>query len=133
MPACNPYEASTVLLYPTVLVLPPFHQWQANLRISGIHEIKTIPCVPASHPFIERLFGIIRREYLDHLLFWNESGLERKLDAFKDYYNGSQIHQSLNRQTPEEVAGKNPPPSLDPKYFVWRAHFQGLFQKPIAG
>jgi hypothetical protein len=55
-----------------------FHQWQANLRILGIHEVKRIPNVPVSHPFIERLIGTIRREYLDQLLFWNESDLERK-------------------------------------------------------
>ena len=29
-----------------------FHQWQANLRILGIHEVKTIPNVPVSHPFL---------------------------------------------------------------------------------
>ena len=109
-----------------------FHQWQANLRILGIQEIKTIPCVPVSHPFIERLIGTIRREYLDHLLFWNESDLERKLDTFKDYYNGSRIHQGLNLQTPEEVAGKAPSPPANPKHFVWQSHCQGLFQTPIA-
>jgi len=109
-----------------------FHQWQANLRILGIHEVKTIPCVPVSHPFIERLIGTIRREYLDRLLFWNESDLERKLDAFKEYYNGSRIHQSLNQQTPKEAAGKDPPPKANPKHFVWRSHCQGLFQTPMA-
>ena len=46
-----------------------FHQWQANLRILGIHEVKTLPYVPVSHPVIERLIGTIRREYLDHMLF----------------------------------------------------------------
>ncbi|MCA9422312.1 MAG: transposase [Nitrospira sp.] len=39
-----------------------FHQWQANLRILGLQEIKTIPCGPVSHPFIERLIGTISRE-----------------------------------------------------------------------
>ncbi len=73
-----------------------FHQWQANLRILGSHEVKSIPNVPVSHPFIERLIGTIRREYLDRLLFWNELDLKRKLDAFKVYYNDSRIHQSLN-------------------------------------
>ena len=37
-----------------------FHRWRANLRILGIEEIKTIPYVPISHPFIERLIGTIR-------------------------------------------------------------------------
>lgn len=109
-----------------------FHQWQANLRILGIHEVKSIPNVPVSHPFIERLIGTIRREYLDHMLFWNESDLERKLDAFKEYYNDSRIHQSLQQQTPEEVAGKPPPLPADPNNFVWQSHCQGLFQTPRA-
>src|SRR5215467_2857897 len=41
-----------------------FHQWEANLRILGVTEIKSVPLVPLSHPFIERLIGTIRREYL---------------------------------------------------------------------
>src|SRR5216684_4320906 len=42
-----------------------FEQWQANLRILEVTEIKTVPYVPLSHPFVERLVGTIRREYLD--------------------------------------------------------------------
>src|SRR5437016_8012191 len=34
-----------------------FHQWEANLRILGVKEVKTVPYVPWSHPFIERLIG----------------------------------------------------------------------------
>jgi len=34
-----------------------FHQWQANLRVLEVAEIKTVPYVPLSHPFIERLIG----------------------------------------------------------------------------
>ena len=47
-----------------------FHQWQANLRILDVKEIKTVPYVPLSHPFVERLIGTIRRECLDRTLFW---------------------------------------------------------------
>ena len=46
-----------------------FHQWQANLRILEVTEIKSVPYVPLSHPFVERLIGTVRREYLDHILF----------------------------------------------------------------
>jgi hypothetical protein len=42
-----------------------FHQWEANLRILSVREIKTVPYVPWSQPFIERLIGTIRRECLD--------------------------------------------------------------------
>ena len=56
-----------------------FHQWQANLRILEVTEIKTVPYVPLSHPFVERLIGTIRRELLDRTLFWTVSDLEAKL------------------------------------------------------
>ena len=49
-----------------------FHRWRANLRVLDIKEIKTIPFIPISHPFVERLVGTIRREYIDQLFFWNE-------------------------------------------------------------
>jgi transposase InsO family protein len=39
-----------------------FHQWEANLRVLEVTEIKTVPYVPLSHPFVERLIGTIRRE-----------------------------------------------------------------------
>jgi hypothetical protein len=34
-----------------------FHQREANLRILEVTEIKTVPGVPLSHPFVERLIG----------------------------------------------------------------------------
>ena len=32
-----------------------FHRWQANLRVLEVTGIKSIPYVPLSHPFVERL------------------------------------------------------------------------------
>ncbi len=34
-----------------------FERWQANLRILEVTEIKTVPYVPWSHPFVERLIA----------------------------------------------------------------------------
>ena len=81
-----------------------YHQWQAYLRILNVEEIKSIPYTPTSHPFIERLIGTIRREYLDQLFFWNTQDLERKLAHFAQYYNQDRTHQSLNGITPESVS-----------------------------
>jgi putative transposase len=53
-----------------------FQQWQANLRVLEISEIKTSPYVPLSHPFLERLIGTGRRDYLDRILFWSTADLE---------------------------------------------------------
>src|SRR5438876_2543379 len=37
------------------------HRWKANLRILEVDEVKTVPHVPLSHPFVERLIGTMRR------------------------------------------------------------------------
>jgi putative transposase len=106
-----------------------FHQWQANLRVLGVTEIKTVPYVPISHPFVERLIGTIRREYLDHSLFWNAVDLESKLVEFKDYYNRHRTHSGLSGKTPEEPPSDN---CASLKSFAWRGHCSGLFHTPIA-
>lgn len=61
-----------------------FHRWKANLRILDVTEVKTVLHVPLSHPFVERLIGTVRREFLDHVPFWGVADLERKLLQFRD-------------------------------------------------
>jgi putative transposase len=56
-----------------------FHRWKANLPVLEVEEIKSLPYVPMSHPFVERLIGSIRRELLDQTLFWTATDLEDKL------------------------------------------------------
>jgi putative transposase len=106
-----------------------FHQWQANLRVLGVTEIKTVPYVPISHPFVERLIGTIRHEYLDHAFFWNAIDLESKLVEFKDYYNRHRTHSGLSGKTPEVPPSDN---CASLKSFAWRGHCCGLFHTPIA-
>ena len=60
-----------------------FSQWQRNLRILDVQEIKSVPYAPLSHPFVERLIGTIRRECLDRTLFWTTADLEMKLLDFQ--------------------------------------------------
>jgi len=106
-----------------------YHRWQANLRILNIDEIKSIPYTPCSHPFVERLIGTIRREFLDQTLFWNAADLEKKLADFRDYYNRHRTHSALGADTPA-VSGVNLPASLT--NFCWDTHCRGLFQLPVA-
>ena len=84
------------------------HRWTADLRILEIDEIKTVPHVPRSHPFVERLIGTTRREFLDHVLFWNARDLERKLADFQAYYN------EVRSQDGRGVAGSGRPRWRDP-------------------
>jgi transposase InsO family protein len=106
-----------------------FHQWEANLRILGVTEIKTVPYVPWSHPFVERLIGTIRRECLDRLVFWTATDLEMKLIAFRDYYNGYRSHAGLEGETPV-VTAESRGASL--KSYRWRSHCRELYQTPMA-
>ena len=71
-------------------------------------KIKTVPYVPLSHPFVERLIGTIRRECLDRTLFWTAADLEMKLLEFQGYYNGHRAHAGLEGRTPEprQAAGR---------------------------
>jgi len=62
-------------------------QWQANLRIWEVTEIKTAPYAPLSRPFEERLIGRFGRELLDRTLFLNTANLETKLIGFQHFYN----------------------------------------------
>ena len=102
-----------------------FHRWQANLRILDLETVQTVPQVPWSHPFIERLIGTIRREYLDRLFFWTSDDLERKLELFKSFYNAARMHQGLSGDTPgEKAAGL--------ENYRWQSHCHGLFELPIA-
>src|SRR6267143_6111495 len=108
-----------------------FHQWQAHLRILDVKEVKTVPYVPLSHPFVERLIGTIRRECLDGTLFQTIADLEEKLLDFQRYYNGHRTHTGLNGRTPE--------PSTDTgcarasvSSYRWQPHCRGLYQTPMA-
>jgi putative transposase len=109
-----------------------FQRWQANLRILDVETVQTVPRVPWSHPFIERLIGTIRREYLDRLFFWTVDDLERKLELFKNYYNGPRVHQGLSGHTPEEKAGGPTPRAAGLENYRWHSHCHGLFELPIA-
>jgi len=109
-----------------------FHRWQANLRILGVETVQTVPQVPWSHPFIERLIGTIRREYLDRLFFWTADDLERKLDLFKNYYNAARVHQGLSGDTPREKAEDPTPQLAGLENYRWQSHCHGLFELPIA-
>ena len=111
-----------------------FYRWEANLRILEIDELKSVPGIPTSHPFIERVIGTIRREYLDQLIFFGVGDLQKKLDHFQAYYNEDRVHSSLGTKTPRRMTEKNSTDrniiSLD--QYRWEPRCNGLYQLPVA-
>ena len=105
---------------------------EANLRILEINELKTVPHAPWSHPFVERLIGTMRREFLDHVLFWNAGDLERKLADFRAYYNAARSHASLEGHTPLTFAGEHTVARAELNNVRWVSDCRDPVRLPVA-
>lgn len=106
-----------------------YHRWKANMRVLDIEKIKSLPHVPMSHPFVERLIGSVRRELLDQTFFWTETDLENKLRNYQTYYNQCRCHSSRGGDTPVESSNEN---VVDIFSYRWKKHCRGLFHLPMA-
>jgi transposase InsO family protein len=106
-----------------------YHRWKANLRVLEIEEVKSLPHVPMSHPFVERLIGSVRRELLDQTLFWTGTDLEKKLQDYQAYYNEHRCHSSRDGATPAPPNSNN---VISLNDYRWKKHCRGLFQLPVA-
>ena len=90
---------------------------------------KSIPYVPMSHPFVERLIGSIRRELLDHTLFWTATDLENKLRNYQRYYNKQRTHSGRAGAIPVELADRK---IIEIENYRGEKHCRGLFELPVA-
>ena len=117
---------------------PLFHSWWwqslAGCLFHGdeSREIWSVPYTPVSNPYVERLIGTVRREFLDHTLFWNRIDLEQKLSMYQEYYNDARVHRSLCGQIPSQWANEQEVKIADIKNYKWKTHCRGLFRNPVA-
>jgi hypothetical protein len=84
--------------------------------------------MPLSNPFVERLVGTMRREFLDHVLFWNAGDLERKLTDFQAYDNAARGHGSLEGHTPLTFACGHTVARAELNKVRWVSHCRDLVQ-----
>ena len=69
-----------------------------------IDEVRTAYRCPWKNPFVERFFGTLRREMLDHVIVFGPRHVERLIRDFLDgYYHSHRPHQGLNRQPPVPI------------------------------
>jgi putative transposase len=66
----------------------------------GIKEVLCAPRSPWQNAYAERLIGSIRRECLDHVIVFHETGLRRVLRSYSEYYTHSRTHLSLEKDAP---------------------------------
>src|SRR6266446_1976071 len=77
-----------------------FDGLEATAQAMGIEEVLTAPHAPWQNPFVERFIGSARRECLDHVIVFNEAGLQRLMNVYCAYYEQSSTHLSLNKDAP---------------------------------
>jgi hypothetical protein len=94
--------------------------------------VRSLPNVPVSHPFVERLIGTIRHEYLDRVFYWNANDLQRKPDEFKTYFNETRVHSGIQGKTPNHQAELTEPTIGTIDNYRWKSQCNGLFEMPQA-
>jgi transposase InsO family protein len=77
-----------------------FDGLSSTLHAMGIQQVLTAPGAPWQNAYAERSIGSVRRECLDHVLVFNETGLRRMLQAYRAYYERSRTHLGLAKDTP---------------------------------
>ncbi|MFK7824035.1 MAG: integrase core domain-containing protein, partial [Oligoflexales bacterium] len=103
-----------------------YHLWQIYIEMMNIEQVKSIPGVPTSHPYIERCIGSTRREFLDQTLFWSQADLDMKLKQYQEYFNEARPHYALGGRTPN---GKN---LKNGNGYEFKNYCNGLFSVPLA-
>ena len=73
---------------------------EATANAMGIEEVLTAPRAPWQNAFVERFIGSARRECFDHVIVFNEAGMQRLMTLYCSYHERSGTHLSLDKDTP---------------------------------
>ena len=77
-----------------------FDRVGTKAQAMGIEEVLTAPRAPWQNAFVERFIGSARRECFDHVVVFNEAGLQRLMTLYCSYHERSRTHLSLDKDTP---------------------------------
>jgi transposase InsO family protein len=77
---------------------------------SGIQELKTPYRAPPANGICERFIGSLRRECLDHILFYDDRHVQRIVREYIAYFNQERPHQGLGQHIPDrcDLPGSKP-------------------------
>ena len=88
-----------------------------------------MPCVPLSHPFVERLVTV-RREYPGPYPLLDGRGSRIDAPRFQRYYNGRRAHAALDGCTPEPTTASRARANV--KIVSVAVRCRGLYRTVIA-
>jgi hypothetical protein len=74
----------------------------AFLRSAGLKAKRTSVRAPWQNGVAERWIGSCRREILDHVIALNENHLCRILREYTNYHHEDRVHDSLDKDTPNQ-------------------------------
>ena len=77
-----------------------FDGLEATATAMGIEDVLTAPHAPWQNAFVERFIGSARRECFDHVIVFNEAGLQRLMNRYCSYHERSRTHLSMDKDTP---------------------------------
>jgi len=106
--------------------------WQFVIGGLNIEALKSEPGKPWTHPFVERLIGSCRREYTDHIFFFNEVDLKRKLKKYQKYFNEGRVHYALDGKVPSQKTGDIEIKPAKISHYAWKSYCNDRFHVPIA-
>ena len=72
-----------------------------RIKSLDIEDLVTAPASPWQNPYVERVIGSIRREFLGHVVVLNERHLKRLLSKYLGYYHEWRLHRSLGIDAPD--------------------------------
>src|SRR6516165_1249286 len=110
----------------SALSLPPVASQSAD---SGGDRNQVPPLRSPVSSVRGKVIGTLRREYLDHMLFWTTVDLENKLLDFRSYFNHHRTHTSREGRTPDPPASR---PAAHLRSFRWQPHCRALYHTPVA-
>ncbi len=82
--------------------------YAARVERLGVGEVIIAPRSPWQNPYVERVIGSIRGDFLDHVIILNERHLRRVLREYVSYYHNCRRHLSLNKDAPAHRAVEAP-------------------------
>ena len=72
--------------------------FDAALRKVRVKAVPSPPKAPNTQAFVERFIGSIRRECLDHFVFFGVRHLDRVADSWLDHYHAERPHQGRENE-----------------------------------
>ena len=75
------------------------------LKASGVEEVRSAFRSPWQNPYVERFFGSMRREILNHVIILNEKHLRPLLSEYAEWCENHRLHQGLGGRRPRAKQG----------------------------